>query len=163
MLRYFAISTLIVFAVAVLATAYVNRDLIRIKIASVVVHVSPKPAAPNSRESGGSNAPFVGDAPWALSALPDCLIQTQVSNGDLAYVRAQLPSDMQPLVPPATLHYGPCTISVVDGEAIVRRGSDRLRIPPHVQFYRSGEKLALLRTSGSSAELRLYRPSTLEP
>jgi len=162
-LRYFAIATLIVLSAAVFATAYVNRDLIRIKIASVVVRVSPKPAAPNSGESRGSGAPFIGDAPWALSVLPDCLIQTQVSNGDLGYVRAQLPRNMQPLAAPATLHYGPCTISVIDGEAIVRRGNDRLRIPPHVQFYRSGEKLALLRTSGSSAELRLYRPSTLEP
>jgi hypothetical protein len=160
-LRYFALSTALVLTIAVLATAYANRDLIRIKIASVVVKVSPKPAPPES-SSGGGGAPFVGDAPWALSALPDCLIQTASSTGDLSYVRAHLPHDMQPIPSPATLHYGPCTISLVDGEAYVRRGSDRLRIPPHVQFYRSGEQLALLRTIGSLAELRLYRQSTLQ-
>ena len=162
MLRYFAISTVLVLTIAVLATAYANRDLIRIKIASVVVKVTPKPAEPEGNASGAGSA-FTGDAPWALSALPDCLMQTASASGDKSYVQAHLPQGMVPVPAPTTLHYGPCTISLVDGEAYVKRGSDRLRIPPYVRFYRSGDHLALLRTTGSSAELRLYRPSTLQP
>ena len=155
MLRYYAIATGIVFAVAILATAWVNRDLIRIKIASVNVAVPPKPAEPLGM-GGASEGVLRGDAPWALSALPDCLHQREEATGKLAYVRAQLPAGLAPVAPGSKLTYGPCTISVRDGEAYVTRGSDRLRIPPHVQFYRASGVLALLRSSGSTAELRIY-------
>ena len=155
MLRYYAIATCIVFAVAILATAWVNRDLIRIKIASVNVAVPPKPAEPLGM-NGASQGVLRGDAPWALSALPDCLHQRSESTGSAGYVRTQLPSGLIPVAPGSKLTYGPCTISVVDGEAYVARGSDRLRIPPHVQFYRAPGVLALLRSSGSTAELRIY-------
>jgi hypothetical protein len=141
---------------AVLATAWVNRDLIRIRIASVYAG-SPKPAAPNEPIAGGG-APLRGDAPWALSALPECLIQTSESTGPSSYVRAHLPPGALAVAPPARLVYGDCAISIVGDEAYVQRGNDRLRIPPHVRFYRAAGLLAMIRETPKGAELRVYQP-----
>ena len=154
-------STVIVLAIAVFATAWVGRHLIRIKIASVAVRASPKPAPRNGPEAANGR-PFIGDAPWALSALPECLMQRQASRGTLAYVRAHLPSNAERIPSPATLHYADCTILLVGNEAKVRRGPDRFRIPPMVRFYTIGKRLALLRIVGKTAELRIYVPSTMK-
>lgn len=158
MLRYLLLSTAIVFAIAVTVAAWVNRDLIRIKIASIYARVPPKPGGA-SRLEAGTAASLRGDAPWALSALPDCLIQTSKSTGPASYVRAHLPAGAAPIVPPATLVYGDCSITIAGDEAYVRRGNDRLRIPPRVQFYRAKGYLALLRETPGGTELRVYEPA----
>jgi len=75
MLRYLLISTAIVLTIAIVVAGWVNRDLIRIKIASVYARVAPKPGPSNSPERA-KEAGLAGDAPWALSALPECLTQT---------------------------------------------------------------------------------------
>ncbi|HYL26833.1 MAG TPA: hypothetical protein VEW74_03300 [Candidatus Nitrosotalea sp.] len=158
MIKYLAISTVIVVGAAVLATAWVNRDLIRVKIASVYKHGSAK-----SGFTGGANAPtparLLGDAPWILSALPGCLTQISVSKGPPAYVRAHLPLGAAPVAPHATLTYGDCSIMISGDEAYVRRGVDYLRIPPRAQFYRAGDLLALVRESSEGTELRVYEPA----
>lgn len=158
MLRYLVLAAIIVFAIAIAVAGWVNREAIRIKIASVYVRVSPKPQASNAPGSGSSKG-LRGDAPWALSALPECLTQTSETTGPLAYVLRHLPNGVTPVVPPATLHYGDCTIDVAAGEAWVRRGEDRFRIPPHVQLYRGPAVLALLRTGSTGNELRVYEPA----
>lgn len=158
MLKYLALSTAIVVGIAIGVAAWVNRDLIRIKIASVYLHVPPKPGAAPSHE-GGSVPALRGDAPWALSALPECLIQTSESSGPLTYVRAHLPHGAVPIVPPATLVYGNCSIRITGSEAYVLRGPDRLRIPPRAQFYRAEGLLALIRETPQGAELRVYEPA----
>ncbi len=159
------ISTCIVLTVAVLATAWSNRERIR---ETVSPHSAPHHFAPASTphggfeaEGGSGNAPLRGDAPWALSALPDCLIQESEATGTLAYVRSKLPRGATAVGAGTVLHYGSCTIFVRDGEALVYRGGDRLRIPPHVTLYRAGNELALLRDSDASGELRVYKTSTL--
>ena len=157
MLRYFAIATVIVLTVVVLATAWENRELIRIRIESTSVPASPKPA--DSTGGGAANVPFRGDAPWALSALPECLTQLSVSTGRLSYVRSRVPAGATPVAPPATLSYGDCTISVTGDEAEVRRGNDRFHIPGSVRFYRGPAILAVLRSSGGGNELRIYQPA----
>jgi hypothetical protein len=158
MLRYFALATVIVLTVVVLATAWENRELIRIRIASTSVPQSPKPVD-STGDGPRSNVPFVGEAPWALSALPDCLMQVSVSTGPLAYVEAHVPAGATPVAPPATLEYGNCTISVSGDEAYVRRGNDRFHIPAKVRFYRGPASLAVLRSSGAGNELRVYHPT----
>jgi hypothetical protein len=158
MLRYLLLSSLIVFGIAMAVAAWVNRDLIRIKIASVYAHVPAKPGAALERERAPAPA-LRGDAPWALSALPECLIQMSESNGSPEYVRAHLPNGAVPIVPPATLVYGDCSIRITGSEAYVRRGVDRLRIPPRVQFYRTEGLLALIRETPQGAELRIYQPA----
>jgi hypothetical protein len=159
MLRYLLLSTIIVVGIAVVVAGWTNRDLIRIKLASVYAHVPPKAGGRNPHERS-SAAPLSGDAPWALSALPECLIQTSKSTGSLAYVRAHLPPGASPIVPPATLVYGDCSITIAGEQAYVRRGLDRLRIPPRVQFYRAPGLLALIRLLPDGAELRVYEPGT---
>jgi hypothetical protein len=157
-LRYLLLSTAIVVGAAMVVAAWVNRDLIRIKIASVYARVPAKAGAAASRGRIAMPA-LSGDAPWALSALPECLIQTSESAGPLAYVRAHLPPGAAPIVPPATLVYGDCSITIDGNEAFVRRGADRLRIPPRVQFYRAEGLLALIRETAQRAELRVYQPA----
>jgi hypothetical protein len=158
MVKYLLLSTVIVVGAAVLATAWANRDLIRIKIAGVYARV-PAKAGMSGAEPGRRSAGLRGDAPWALSALPECLSQTSESTGPLRYVRAHLPAGAVPIVPPATLVYGDCTITIAGDEAYVRRGGDRLRIPPHVQFYRAPGLLALIREDSRGSQLRVYQPA----
>ncbi len=155
MLRYFIIATFIVLTVAIVATAWSNRDLIRLRIASTNLPVPPK-AQDATREGGRGGAPLTGDAPWALSALPDCLYQDSESTGSFAYVRSKLPVSSQVVPPGTTLRYGACTISVGNGEVFVTRGPDRLRIPPDVTLYQAAGELALLRRTGATGELRIY-------
>ncbi|MEO6835905.1 MAG: hypothetical protein ABI231_08370 [Candidatus Tumulicola sp.] len=159
MLRYFVIATIVVLGTAVVIAGWVNRDMIRIKIASVYAPVAPKPE-PSSTTGRGTTVGLRGDAPWALSALPECLIQTSESTGRRSYVLEHLPAGAVAVAAPASLTYGDCTISVSGDEAYVRRGSDRFRIPPHVRFYRAPGALALLYESASGGnELRVYRPA----
>ncbi len=159
MIRYYAIAVVLVMSAAVLATAWVNRDLIRIKIASVYAPAPPKPL--DSTGGPRTAVPFRGDAPWALSALPGCVTQVLARTGPRAYVLEGLPSGATPVVGRATLSYGDCTISVGGDEAYVTRGPDRFHIPPHVQFYTAPGALAVLRADAKGNELRVYAPSDL--
>ena len=160
MLRYYVIATCIVLTIAVLATAWSNRDRIRATVSpqGTPAHYTPAstPHGGFEGEGGTGGAPVRGDAPWALSALPDCLIQQSEATGTLAYVQSKMPKGATVVSSGTILRYGPCTIFVRDGEAVVSRGDDRLRIPPHVTLYRAGNALALLRASGSRGELRVY-------
>ncbi|MGB6602428.1 MAG: hypothetical protein WBE77_15240 [Candidatus Cybelea sp.] len=157
-MRYLLLSTAIVVGAAMGVAAWVNRDLIRIKIASVYARVPAKAGAAAARGQAAIPA-LTGDAPWALSALPECLIQMSESSGSVAYVRAHLPPGAVAIVPPATLVYGDCSIRIDGSEAFVRRGADRLRIPPRVHFYRADGFLALIRETAPGAELRIYQPA----
>jgi hypothetical protein len=159
MLRYLLLSTVIVLAVATVVAGWVNRDLIRIKIASVYARVAPR-AGPSNAPERGRESGLAGDAPWALSALPECLTQTSESRGPMRYVLARLPKGAAPIVPPASLVYGDCIIRIVGDEAYVSRGQDRLRIPPRVRFYRTADSIVLIRDDQESAELRVYEPVT---
>jgi hypothetical protein len=156
-LRYLLLATVIVLGVAVGIAGWVNRDLIRVKIASAYGWVPPKPE-PLRTTGGGPEKGLRGDAPWALSALPECLIQTSKSTGSLAFVLQHLPPGSAVVSPPASLTYGDCAISLTGDEAYVRRGADRFRIPPRVRFYRARSGLALLREGSDGNELRVYEP-----
>ncbi len=151
-------STVIVLAVAVVVAGWTNRDLIRIKIASVYAPVPPKPAPPANPIQTSNAVPLRGDAPWALSALPECLTQLSETTGPPAYVLRHLPAGSVAVAPPDTLAYGNCTISVVGDQAFVRRGHDLFRIPPVVHFYRTGATLSLLHVGSGGMELRVYEP-----
>jgi hypothetical protein len=154
-LKYYIISTCIVLSIAVFATAWNNRELIKILIAPTTLPAAPKPQATDA-PSNRIDVPLRGDAPWALSALPDCLNEATVSRGTLAYVHSKMPTGANEIAAGTTLHYGPCTISFTGDEAVVTRGEDRLRIPPHLKLYKAGTTLVLLRTTGPTGELRTY-------
>jgi len=155
-LRYLAISTVIVLAVAVLATAWYNRDFLRFRLASSKHPMPPQHLKIAEGGGGAADSGVTGDAPWALSALPDCFVQRSESRGGPAYVRARIPAGAQPVPAGTRLSYGPCTIVVRSGELLVDRGSDRLRVPPRATLYRVGDSLALFRVDGGTAVLRTY-------
>jgi hypothetical protein len=159
MTKYLLLSAIIVLSVAVVVAGWANRDLIRIKLASMYVRSPARPGAFAGFERA-TTTPLSGDAPWALSALPECLTQTSESRGSLAYLRAHLPAGAAAIVPPARLVYGDCNIAIAGNEAFVRRGDDRLRIPPRALFYRAGNTLALIRRDATGNELRVYEPAS---
>ncbi|MDQ2663663.1 MAG: hypothetical protein M3Y18_06475 [Candidatus Eremiobacteraeota bacterium] len=145
--------------VATLVGAYVERDRIAGRM-----HPSKRIDAPPAQ--GGLIAAaqhfgaVYGDAPWALSALPECLDQTRIVTGRPAYVLRHK-SERFVRVPPSTLHVADCTLIVRADSILVQRGKDRLRIPPPAQLFRFGGELALLRANAKHAELRLYAASKL--
>lgn len=165
MIRYFVIAAILVVGTLIVATAY--REFgVRIVVGKGKGTIAPRPAPPlpqRARVAPGLH----GDAPWALSALPECAIQVQEWEGTLSYVRAHLPHGARRIRPPAKLYYADCTILLAGEQAVVIRGSDRLRIPPAIQLYAlRGRGLALLRAAGCArdncaATLRLY--ATPEP
>ncbi len=158
--RALALATVIVLAIVVLATAWTHLGKLRISIAPTQGPDKPK-LARGSDGLGRSEGAFVGSGGWVLSALPDCVTQLSVTHGPPAYVRAHLPAGATIVENGSTLVYGPCTISVRNGEIEIRRGADRLAIPPPAVLYRAGRILALLQVKGANEELRTYAPSSL--
>jgi hypothetical protein len=148
MWRYFAIATVIVVTIVVAVTMHARLGLPG-HLNFWKVSASPPPAED-----------VTGNAPWALSALPDCFVQRSQTTGSASYVRAHLPGGAQPVRSGARLTYGPCTILVGDDELLVERGSDRMRVPPHATLYTVDNSLALLRTSESGTDLRIYEITT---
>jgi len=86
-----------------------------------------------------------GNAPWALSALPECFEQVLAAHGPPAYVLAQLPPGSE----------------IVRGRALLRNADCRLEIgpgiPPKTQFYRWPDRIGFVRRSAQGTELRVYR------
>lgn len=148
MLRYFAIATVIVLTIAVYVTARTHLRL------PGHVNFWKATASPPPADS------VTGNAPWALSALPDCFTQISDTTGSASFVAARLPAGAQPVPAGAHLKYGTCTILVRSDELIVKRGSDLMRVPPHARLYTTGKTLALLRTSAAYSDLRLYDITT---
>ena len=159
MLRYYAIATAIVLAVAVYATARSTHNFMDFRLAAS--KRAPLPQHLRIAEGGaGATGDFEGNAPWALSALPDCFIQRSQTTGSAAYVRTRLPAGAQRVAAGTRLSYGPCTIVVGNGDLTVDRGADRLRVPPRARLYRFDHSLALLRISEGGADLRVYDITT---
>jgi hypothetical protein len=146
-----------------IVAAYANREQLAIKIKSVYAPVPPKPVTPVS-EGPRVAGPFTGDAPWALSALPECFEQESKTTGPRPYVLAHVPAGAKPVVAPATLSFGSCVLHVRDHAVFVDRDSDHMRIPPRATLYRlPGVGLALLRGADGAYELRTYRVTNIFP
>ncbi len=95
-----------------------------------------------------------GDAPWALSALPDCARQHSEDRGSAATVRAKIPSGATAV--DASVHAGACTINVTASGIFVQRGSDRLRIPPPARLLHWDDRYYLYEEDRKGAVLRVY-------
>lgn len=137
-------------------SGYIDPGKIALKIKSVYVKTPPK-AAQQEPLGNRTAAGVTGEAPWALSALPECFHQQSKSTGpQLSYIIAHLPRGAQMIRPPATLHYGDCTLRVQDAQVFVDRGTDHMLIPPQARLYTAPGKVALLRGSDGGYELRVY-------
>ncbi|MBV8602176.1 MAG: hypothetical protein JO359_11485 [Candidatus Eremiobacteraeota bacterium] len=108
-----------------------------------------EPAAANA-----ASVALAGDAPWALSALPDCAQQHAEYRGPATEVRPRIPADAIPMQ--GELHAGPCSLDVTAHGIAIARGSDHLRIPPPARLLKSGERYYLYREERNTAELRVY-------
>jgi hypothetical protein len=156
MLRYLALATALVLGIAIVVSGWGLRDRLRINVGEG----RGQGGAPNPQASTTPppSSTLAGDAPWVLSALPDCFEQLAVDTGPRAFLLHHLPAGSIRIAPPARLHYADCTISVVRDEVYVRRGRDAFRIPPPAYLYRSPGRLSLLRTTAVGGELRVYQP-----
>ena len=156
LLRYYAISAIIVLALAIIIAGYANRQLI-LKIASVNASVPPK-AAQGGPLGSGSHDVWVS-ASWSLSALPECLRQTYEATGTRAFVAAHMPTGFVRLSSGASLRYTDCTIAVGTNEIFVRRGKDRFSVPAKSQLFKRGASILLLQEQGRRANMRIYEPA----
>lgn len=134
---------------------YWNREQLAIRIKSVFVPVPPKAAQSEPPSKRGSSA-FIADAGWALSALPECFIQTERVSGPSKYVLSQLPRSASMLRPGASVDVADCHVVVSGDTVLITRGSDRLRIPPIARLYQAPGTIALLRGADDGLELRVY-------
>ncbi len=164
MLRYFIIATVLVVGIFIGAAAVRQHE--RSVAAAKAAHAQRVRSWMIASSRLNGNGAVRGDAPWALSALPECMVQLAEGKGSVAVLLAHLPRGAQRVVPPVTLQYDDCTLSIAGDEALVRRGADRLRIPPVARFYRFQGGIALLRTAPCKhghclATLRVYR--TIKP
>jgi hypothetical protein len=106
--------------------------------------------------------PLGAQAPWALSALPECLLQQTVWRArTIAGLRPHLPASAQ-LIPPGSILNNPkCTLEIRRNDATVTRGKDRFHIPPDSHFYSYDDELIFVRQS-RAAEMRTYKISNLQ-
>ncbi len=156
MLRYLALATVLVLGVAIVISGWGLRDRLRINVGEG----RGRGGAPNPQATSTPPPPsrLAGDAPWALSALPECFEQLSVDTGNRGFLLRHLPADSIRVAPPARLEYADCWIYIVRDEVYVQRGRDAFRIPPPARLYRSPGRLSLLRTSAGGGELRVYQP-----
>jgi hypothetical protein len=98
-----------------------------------------------------------GNAPWALSALPDCFEEMLSARGTLPYVKAHLPAGGRAVAGSARLRSANCLLSIAPGRASVQRGTERLIVPPVTQFYAWPDRIGFVRHDARGAELRVYR------
>lgn len=146
-------------AAFVIVGGYMNRGTIALRIKSVFVKVPPKAAQtppPSARHAGA----FDANAGWALSALPECFTQIEKVTGPPKYVLARLPAGASMLYPGTALSVADCRVTVTKNTVVVRRGEDRLQVPPIARLYRAPGTLSLLRSSGGGYELRIYKTSS---
>lgn len=135
-----------------------NREQLRLKIASVYASVPPKASQADAQSKARERALGL-EAPWVLSALPECLRQTYVARGTRAYVASKLPAGFAMQSAGTDLQYGDCIIEARANGVLVRRGSDRFHVPAPAQLFRNGNFIALMYESGSRAVLRIYQPA----
>jgi hypothetical protein len=160
MLRYYLIATAIVVTFGVILAAF-HRPGRELRVASVKSTGSPSPPR-REGTSTFSPPPPNGNAPWAMSALPECFHQEREVHGTWAFVRAHVPPAARALSRGTTLHERDCTVVVGDGVVDVTRGNETLRVPPVAALYAlPHDRLALLRADATDAVLRIYGPGTL--
>ncbi|MGA3037914.1 MAG: hypothetical protein ABSE64_10595 [Vulcanimicrobiaceae bacterium] len=121
----------------------------------VSARASGTPSASRAQSNGSvASTSLAGDAPWALSALPACARQHSEDHGSAASLRAKIPASATTI--DGTVHAGPCTIKITANGIIVRRGSDRLRIPPPARLLHWNDRYYLYDDDRKGAVLRVY-------
>jgi hypothetical protein len=158
------------FRYLIIASAIVAAALLAIL---ALGHATTPPDAPYSSKlaspgvpryegvASGTAPPLVGDAPWALSALPECFRQTHAVRGSRAFVNAHLAM----IAPPrgtwhpalaGRLATADCIVTLAGHAALVTRGDTRLVVPGDARFSIVGKRLILDRFAGGAEDVRVY-------
>jgi hypothetical protein len=152
---YFAIATILVVGALVVAANFVPAHK-PLEVSSVRATGTPSVPRAEATPTPEKVAAVAGNAPWALSALPECFAQDLEAHGTFAFALSKIPPAMQPIAPGHRLETVDCVLHVAAHSGIVERGAERLVIPPDARFLWNSGHLALLRKTGSLGELRLY-------
>jgi hypothetical protein len=159
MLRYYLIATAIVLLAGIVAGALHKSGGPELRIASVQSTASPSPPRAQATTSHGPRPPS-GDAPWAMSAVPECFRQRREVHGPTAYVRKALPASARPVAAGTTVVASDCTLRVGTDSLELHRGSESLRVPPEATLYAlGGNEYALFRSDEHGVVLRFYETS----
>jgi len=153
--RYFALASVIVVTVAAIVAALPSAP--RPDRASTYSSSSRATPGPAQRDDAGRTPlPVSGEAPWALSALPECFREIRHASGSRSFVEARVPRDAVVLPDGVVLRSGDCRVRVSGLGIWVERGPNRLRIPAPARLYVVGRRLLLRTVDGARAELRTY-------
>ena len=156
MLRYVLIATCIVVLFGAVAAA-VHRAGGPLRMASVQTTGSPSPPrreAPSTFTPG----PVTGDAPWALSAVPECFHQESETAGSERFVLARIPHGASLAPPGVTVTSRDCIVWARASDVVLVRGAERLRVPSgRLLLLRDRSRIALLAQDAGRTVLREYR------
>ena len=121
-------------------------------------HGTPSP--PKREElSTVSPVPVIGEAPWALSAVPECFEQVRLVRGPASRTRVRLPPGSTHLRAGSVVWVADCKVTVLAREVRLARGTDRLIVPPLAAAYAAGNRLTVVRRFSNQVDVRYYRPS----
>src|SRR5580704_3187550 len=120
MLRYYLISTALVLTLGAILAAF-HRPGHELRVASVQSTASPSPPRRQGTSAYLARVPN-GDAPWAMSALPECFHQRHEVHGPRGFVLAHLPAGARRIPPGTSVSSKDCTVVVGERSIDVRRG-----------------------------------------
>ncbi|MGB8267032.1 MAG: hypothetical protein WCE44_11945 [Candidatus Velthaea sp.] len=130
----------------------------------VDIRVSATPAGSPTptleHRSAGADEPqpaqtFTASAPWIMSALPGCFVESERATGRLGAMRNKFPAADARIQPGAAFVSGECHVEVLGDAVIVERGTDRMRAP-HARLYRVAGRLVLVTIANGTADIRTY-------
>ena len=160
MLRYLAMATAIVLGCLLIVVNLPRQPASR-GMGYSSGHGSPGPFQRD--DFVRSPEPVSGEAPWALSALPECFRQLSSATGSSAFARTALPPGAERLKPGTRLRAADCTLQIGRDSALIVRGENRLIVPPLARFYRAGNRLILDRVAGTREDVRVYTSAPAKP
>lgn len=163
MIRYLAVATALVIGALVIATALAPKgggSGDRTKYATATGTPGP---AQHDVASHQMPLAVTGEAPWALSALPECFKQLASRSGPPAYARTKIARDARRVSEKMTLTVADCTLDVKHDSAVVTRGENRLTVPAVARFYVAGDHLVLERLEARHEDVRVYALATGRP
>lgn len=152
MWRFFLAATVLVAAFIFIVTLH-KRSQPDLRV-SARASGTPSAARSQGPDSTATSGALAGDAPWALSALPDCAHQHMEARGRPRHVQAMIPHDAQRI--DGRLEAGPCVLDVTSRGIEVRRGQDHLRIPPPARLLHADDRYYLYEENRKGAVLRVY-------
>ena len=151
--RAFAVATLIVILIGGLIFAH-RLTAPDLKISAQATG-TPTVTGPD-RSTPRPAATYVGEGDWVFSALPACFDEQSRINGPAADLAGRMPPAADRLAAGSLVRQGECVVTVRAHDIVVRRGADRLRVPPEAALYRVNGRLTLVAHDGKRVEIRRY-------